>query len=100
MCRRPGFPWLAFGVFGLASMLAAQDFQPNPSQKPDDKTWKLIGDKASRLGKNLASLRKQGARDPWLADVEIYYQAVVWITHHNEFFQAESAAWTLEALDR
>ena len=35
-----------------------------------------------------------------LAEVEVFYQAAHWITVHNEFFQKESAAWTLEALDR
>ena len=38
--------------------------------------------------------------DAVLADIEIYYQAASWITRHNEFFQKESAAWTVEALDR
>src|SRR5581483_7502800 len=52
------------------------------------------------LGKTIALLRKQGLRDPWLADIEVYHQGALWIVEHKEFFHADSAAWTLEALDR
>src|SRR5437870_2660292 len=79
---------------------SAQDFKPSASKKPDDATLKAIDEKTRFLGKVLASLRKQGVTDPWLADTEIYHEAAVRIVQHDEFFQAESAAWTLEALDR
>src|SRR5262249_40414675 len=78
----------------------AQDFKPSPSKKPDDVTLKLIEQKTMVLGKALSSLRKQGVGDPWLADAEIYHEAAVRIVRHDEFFQAESTPWTLEALDR
>jgi pimeloyl-ACP methyl ester carboxylesterase len=61
---------------------------------------KSITAKAANLSKTIGSLRKQGLRDPWLADLEIYQQAVLWIVEHDEFFQKESADWTEEALDR
>src|SRR5262249_52374481 len=32
--------------------------------------------------------------------VEVFHRAAVWISEHNEFFQKDAAAWTLEALDR
>src|SRR2546430_1307870 len=78
----------------------AQDYKPSISKKPDAATLKAIEEKMHFLGKALASLRKQGVSDPWLADAEMYHEAVVRLLHHDEFFQAESAAWTLEALDR
>jgi len=62
----------------------------------------------AKLGDALGMLRAKGLDegklvpigDAILADIEIYYQAASWITRHNEFFQKESAAWTIEALDR
>src|SRR5262245_18569495 len=78
----------------------AQDFKASPSKKPDDATLELIGQKTTVLRKALSSLRNQGVGDPWLADAEIYHKAAVRIMQHDEFFQAESTPWTLEALDR
>src|SRR5262249_14450128 len=48
----------------------------------------------------LESLRRQGVRDPWLAEVQIYHKAASWIVRHNEFYTADAAKWTLAALDR
>jgi hypothetical protein len=78
----------------------AQDCAPPPSKAPDAATLKEIEDRTARLAKLLASLRRQGVHDPWLADVEIYHKAAVWIVRQGEFFQRDSAAWTLVALDR
>jgi pimeloyl-ACP methyl ester carboxylesterase len=53
-----------------------------------------------RLNKALRSLDRQKIRDPWLAEVEIYYKAAAWLVKHKEFYQPQAADWTLEALDR
>jgi dienelactone hydrolase len=83
-----------------ASTLCAQDFQPPPAVKIDDATRKKIADKTGKLGDELAKLRRKGIGEPVLAEVEIYHHAAVMIVKHDEFFQKESAAWTLEALDQ
>jgi pimeloyl-ACP methyl ester carboxylesterase len=92
-------------VFLLAGLLAAaalpaQNYAPPPAKSPDAATLKVIADKTAQLGKAISSLRRQGVRDPGLADVEVYHKAAVWIVRHNEFFTKDAATWTLEALDR
>jgi hypothetical protein len=83
-----------------ASVAAQQDFQPPPAQKVDADTRKQIQQKLDKLGDAIAGLRKKGVEDPLLVEVEVFYQAGHWMLTHNEFFQKESVAWTLEALDR
>src|SRR5262245_10884426 len=97
---KPLIPLPCAALLCLTSEGRAQDYQPSASKKPDAPTLKLIDEKTQFLGKMLASLRKQGVGDPWLADAEMYHEAAVRIVQHDEFFQPESAAWTLEALDR
>jgi predicted esterase len=95
-------------LWALASCLvSAQGFAPAKAQKLDDATKKVIEQKSAKLGDAIAMLRRQGLPQPFdivehplLAEVEVYQQAVYWIVKHNEFFQKESAAWTVEALDR
>jgi predicted esterase len=94
------WPGALVSILLVGGLLPAQDFAPPDSKAPDAATVKLIKEKTARLGKAIGSLRKQGIRDPLLADIEIYHQAGLAIVQHDEFFQAESAAWTLEALDR
>lgn len=84
----------------VVGLLPAQNFAPPPTQAPDAAKLKDIAERAGRLDRRLAGLRRQNVRDPYLADVEIYHKAAVWITRHNEFFQKEAADWTLEELDR
>jgi predicted esterase len=80
--------------------LAAQNYQPPSSQRPATEILQAIKDKANKLEKMIAVLRKQGVRDPGLADAEVYYEAAAKIVEHNEFFQAGAADWTLAILDR
>jgi predicted esterase len=81
--------------------LAAQlDFTPPPANVPSEETMKLIAEKATRLGQLIGALRKQGLRDPLLADVEIYHQAAEAIVQHREFFDKDSGTATLTVLDR
>lgn len=94
--------WLLLVGAGLlaTSSLPAQDFAPPPGKLPDEATLKSIQEKTSQLSRALARLRKQGLRDPWLAEAEVYHQAAEWIVQHREFFHPDAATWTLEALDR
>lgn len=78
----------------------AQKFKAPAVKMPSEEVLKAIAAKTEQLGKMAANLRKQGLRDPGLADVEIYHEAALKIVEHKEFFHADSGAWTLEALDR
>jgi dienelactone hydrolase len=101
--RRAGV--LVLFVTASSVCFAAQDFSPAPSQPPDAATRKIIDEKMAKLADLIGMLRAKGPADNQLADViladvEIFHQSAYWITRHNEFFQKESAAWTVEALDR
>lgn len=78
----------------------AQDFTPPPSKTPDAALLKTIKAKTDKLGQALATLRRQGVRDPLLADVEIYHKAAVYLVRHEEYFTADSGPWTVDVLDR
>jgi len=87
-------------TFIATALLPAQEYAPPSATTPDPATLKIIADKTGQLGKMLASLRRQGVSDLWLAEVEVYHRAAVLVAHHHEYLQRESAAWTIEALDR
>jgi dienelactone hydrolase len=80
-------------------VLSAQDFAPAQAQKVDAATQKAIKEKAAALDDTIEFLRSRGLDDMLVAEVEVYQQAAQKIVKHNEFFQKESAAWTLEALE-
>lgn len=90
----------AAAVLAVAGLVVAQDFAPPPSQALDEATLNAIAAKLTKLGQALESLRRQGVRDPILAEVEIYHKTATWIVRHNEFFDAAAGTWTLSALDR
>jgi predicted esterase len=91
---------LAAVLATAAGRLPAQDYAPPPSQAPDDATLKAINERADRLERELSSLKRRGVYDALRVEVEVYLKAARWITQHNEFYQKEAGAWTLEALDR
>jgi hypothetical protein len=84
----------------LASSLPAQQFAPPAAKPPDETTLKTIVAKTEKLERAILALRKQGLRDPALADIEIFHKAAVWIVRHGEFYQPTFAEWTLTVLDR
>jgi hypothetical protein len=84
----------------LANPLPAQNYQAPPGKPPAPEVLQAIKDKTDKLGKMIAVLRKQGVRDPGLADAEVYHEAAVKIVEHNEFFHDAAGNWTLEVLDR
>lgn len=81
-------------------LLEAQNFRPPASKQPPAAVLKEIKERTNRLGRALGALQKQGLPNLWLPDVEVYYQAATKIVELDEFFQAESADWTLDSLDR
>ena len=91
---------LVLGLLTLAAAASAQNFAPPASRPPDDATRKAIEAKAAKLDRAMAALRRQGLRDPWLAEAEIYHKAVTWILRYNEFYTADAVRWTQEVLDR
>jgi predicted esterase len=105
-----GLRWFGFAALGtlicaLAGGGFAQDYTPSPSQAPDAATRKKIDDKMAKLADMLNALRQKNSEDSkfvdaFLADIDVFHQAAARIVRLNEFFQKDSAAWTLEALDR
>lgn len=96
-------------LIGSFAWSAGQQFNPPDSKKPDEATRKAIAAKMEKLEKVLAGLRKAVQAAPEadrykqelrLADVEVYLKAAAWIMRHDEFYDKDSAAWTLETLDR
>ncbi|HZT83205.1 MAG TPA: hypothetical protein VFA26_23450, partial [Gemmataceae bacterium] len=90
----------AAALAAAAGLLAAQNYAPPPAVEPDATALKEIALRKDRLRKRVNALAKQGARDPMLSDVEIFWKAAEWITRHGEFYGKDSPAWTLDALDR
>jgi predicted esterase len=84
----------------VTTLLLGQNYAPPAAQKTDEAKLKAIAAKTDRLGKSIASIRKQNVRDPALAEVEVYHKAAVWIVQHNEWYSKDSADWTLDVLDR
>jgi dienelactone hydrolase len=80
--------------------LMGQDYSPPASKPPDEATLKDIAERSERLGGRLRSLKKRGVNDGLRVDAEIYFKAAQRIKKHNEFYDKNSAAWTLDALDR
>ncbi len=97
MKRFPAMPLLAALLF-WSPPLSAQ-FDPPGVHKPDAATMKAITEKTERLGKAIAELRKKDPNHRNLPDVEIFHKAAVWIVRHNEFYDKNAGAWTVEALD-
>src|SRR5205085_1618075 len=83
-----------------AASLQAQNYKAPPGKRPAPEVLQALKDKTDKLGKLVAVLRKQGVRDPGLADVEVYHEAALKIVAHNEFFHADAGQWTLDVLDR
>jgi predicted esterase len=95
-------PFLLCVMSSTVLMPAAlsQNFAPPPVQRPSEAIIKALETKASMLDRAAAALRRQGVRDPWMAEVQIYHKAAVWTVRHDEFFTAQAAQWTQEILDR
>jgi dienelactone hydrolase len=91
---------LAAAALLTATVVLAQSFAPPPSKPPKESVLKTITAKIVKLDRALRALRRQKIRDPWIAEIEIYLKAATWVVRENEFYQPETAAWTIEALDR
>lgn len=83
----------------IALLLPAQ-FDPPKTLAPDAATLKKITDKTAELDEALGDLRRFTTPDGLMADVEIYANAAKNIVAFEEWFNKDSAAWTLEILDK
>lgn len=80
--------------------LSAAQYAPPPPIEPNAETLKKIDDLKDKLNKVLQQFRRLNVGDPHLADIEVYWKAATWITQHNEFYDKDAGAWTIEALER
>jgi predicted esterase len=94
----PGFCAVSLLIIPVTGR--GQNYAPPPAKAPNETTLKAIETKAAKLDRAMASLRRQGLGDPWLAEVQIYHKAATWIVQHNEFYVDDAPAWTQEVLDR
>ena len=90
---------LCLGVLALPTTSAAQYAPPQPV-KPSEDILKKIEERKTKLETALRKFRRQRLHDTFLADIEVYYKAAVWITEHKEFYKKEYGEWTVEALER
>src|SRR5947209_6518852 len=94
-------PALFVAAFSVAlATFGQQDYNPPPSTKPDEAVLKQIEERADKLRDRLDSLRRRRIADSVRAEAEIFLKAATWIQQHDEFWSKDSAAWTIEALDR
>ena len=83
---------IALSVIFAFSLASAQDYAPPSSLVPDGAALKAIAEKTRKLGQIIESLRRQGVRDPYLAEVEIFHKAATWIVRHQEFYHKDAGA--------
>ena len=88
------------GGLTLGGVAALGQYAPPPTVPQEDATLKLIASRTDELGKAITRLRSLGVKDPFLADVEIYHKAGVWMLRHGEYYNKDAGKWTLEVLDR
>src|SRR5262245_7938858 len=91
---------LALILICFVPIASAQDYKPPEPIMPAADVLKEITFKHERLGSILGDAARQGVRDPGLADVQIYHEAVRRLLEHKEFYDKESGEWTLATLDR
>src|SRR5262249_5883307 len=89
-----------FLILLMSLPAAAQGYDPPPVKKPDRDTLQAIVERTTALDRAFAALSLQGARDPILADIEVYLKAAQWIQRHDEYFHDQSGLWAIEALER
>ncbi len=95
---------LAFLILpALGAAGALGQYEPPKPMPPDEAALKQIVVRTDALGKLIERMRTAGVKDPFLADIEIYHKAAVWIVKHGEFYNKdakEAAKWTSNVLDR
>ncbi len=96
--------WLAplVCLIVLAALLAggpALTFPPPRVVPPDKDTRETIDTRTEQLARAVRRLGRLGARDPALADIEVYLKAARWIVKHNEFYGPDAGKQTLAVLD-
>lgn len=93
-------------VSGMAQVLflnTSSAIQPPKKEKTgaiNAEIKEKIAERLEELGTAINTLRRQGLRDPWLADIEVFEKAGQWIVKHDEFFRPEHAKWTVSVLEQ
>src|SRR5437588_11318231 len=98
MTKLPLFP--AVAALTCVCLSAAVQYEPPAAIKPDEAALKTINARADQLSGKIEQLLRVGVHDPNLADIEIFHKAAVWTVKYGEFFNKDSADWTLAVLDR
>jgi len=95
------FPVLLLSLSAVVLFAAPPTkYAPPPPVKPSAEILKKIQERKDKLAAVLRQFRQLGVHDPFLADIEVYYKAALWITRHDEFYDKDAAEWTIEALER
>jgi hypothetical protein len=84
----------------VAVVLFLAQYDAPPTLKVDPATIQAIEEKSADLRTRIAALRRKGTPDGILCDVEIFQTAADKIVKHGEFFNKDSAAKTLDVLDK
>jgi hypothetical protein len=94
----------SIAIAGMMLLIVAAQgpaqFAPPAARPPDAATLKEIETRLEKLERVVSTLERQGVKDNLVAEVAVFHKATAWIMRHQEFFQADSAARTLETLDR
>ena len=84
----------------VAVVFFLAQYDAPPTLKVDSATIQTIEAKSAELRARIAALRRKGVPDGILCDVEIFQTAADKIVKHGEFFNKDSAAKTLDMLDK
>jgi dienelactone hydrolase len=101
---RPGIGLTIPVALALLVMPLRSDGQDN-RHPPSDEQLAEIREKTAALAELLDRLEEvltpeQRELGDALADVAVFHKAAEWIVRHGEYFEEDSARWTIEALDR
>ncbi len=94
---------VTLAVLTFAGLSAVFSYPPPTATPPDEAGRKAIETRAEKLYNKILQLRRLGVRDPNLAEIEIYYKAVLWALKHDEFFGRDAQTNTdaiLAVIDR
>jgi hypothetical protein len=84
----------------LTSPAAAAQYAPPDPVPVDDRARQVIKSGTDALEFELKQLARQGVKDPIYSDIEIYLKAAQSIVELNEFYNKDSASWTVGVLER
>jgi len=90
---------LAAGLLAV-TLAGVAHFQPPATTPLTDEARQAVELRLRDLDGQIDKLKRQGTRDPVLAELEIYPRAVRMVLAHGEFFNKNYPAWIDDVLDR